>query len=150
MKKCSIYLYLPWLETPSVRLENKIKTSVEKCFSAVEQRVIFTSRLLLPAIKKDMLPASLLSNLVYNVSFHCDTRYVGRTSQQLQDRIRQYVLKFIRTGQILNSRNISTHSGKSSTPVIFSESAIGQDLLDNPMCAKNYSDKKSAILPFRH
>ena len=30
------YLPLPWLGTPSVGLENKIKASVEKCFFAVE------------------------------------------------------------------------------------------------------------------
>ena len=35
-----------------------------------------------------------------------------------------------------NSRNIFTRSGKSSTPVMFSESAIDQHLLDNPtVCA---------------
>ena len=30
----------------------------------------------------------------------------------------------------------------------FSESAIGQHLLDNPICAKNYSDEKFTILSF--
>ena len=118
------YLHLPWLGIPSVGLENKIKASVKKCFFAVEQRVIFTSCPLLPAIKKDVLPALLLNNVVYNFSCHCDNRYVGRTSQRLQDRIRQHVPKFIGTGQILNSRNISTRSGKFLVPVIFSKSAI--------------------------
>ena len=110
---------------------------MEKCFFAVEQRVIFTSRPHLPAIKKDVLPTLLLSDVVYNFSCHCDSRYVGRTSQRLQNRIRQHVPKFNRTSQIPNSRNISTRSGKSSTPVMFSESAIGQHFLDNPICAKN-------------
>ena len=50
MKKCTVYLYLPWLGTPSVGRESKV--NVEKCFFAVKQRVIFTSRPLLPAIKK--------------------------------------------------------------------------------------------------
>ena len=58
-----VYLHLPWLGTPSVRLENKIKANVEKCFFAVEQRVIFIFRPLLSAIKKDLLPASLLNTL---------------------------------------------------------------------------------------
>ena len=47
-----------------------------------------------------------------------------------------------------NFRNISTRSGKSSTPVVFSDSAIGQDLLDNPICAKNYCDERFTILSF--
>ena len=72
-----------------------------------------------------------------DIAVHCDTRYLGCTSQRLQDRIRQHVPKFIKTGQIPNSRNISTRSGKSSTPVMFSEFAIDQHLLNNPMCAKN-------------
>ena len=95
-----------------------------------------------------MLSTSLLSNVVYNFLCHCDSRYVSRTSQRLQDRIRQHLPKFVRTGQIPNSRNISTRSGKSSTPVMFSDSAIGQHLLDNPVCAKNYSDEKFTILSF--
>ena len=39
VKKCPVYLHLPWLGTPSVRHESKIKASVEKCFFAVEQHV---------------------------------------------------------------------------------------------------------------
>ena len=64
VKKCPVYLHLPCLETPSVGFKNKIKASVEKCFFAVEQRVIFKSRPLLLAIKKDVLPTSFLSNVV--------------------------------------------------------------------------------------
>ena len=47
---------------------------------------------------------------------------------------------------IPNFRNISTRSGKSLSPVMFSESAIGQHFLDNPMCAKNHNDEKFTIL----
>ena len=47
-----------------------------------QQRVIITSHLL-SAIKKDVLPTLLLSNVVNNFSCHCDSQYVGRTSQQL-------------------------------------------------------------------
>ena len=53
----------------SVRLENKIKPNVEKCFFAVEQRAIFTSRPLLPASKKDVLPASLFLAMQF-IIFH--------------------------------------------------------------------------------
>ena len=126
VKKCSVYLHQPWLGTSSVGLKNKIKARVEKYFFAVKQRVIFTSRPLLPAIKKDVWPASLLSNVVYNFSCHCNSQYVGRISQRLQDRIRQHVPKLIKTGQIPNYCNISTRSGKSSTPVMFRKSAIGR------------------------
>ena len=68
-----VYLHLAWLKIRSVRLENIIKPVWNKRFN-------FTSRPLLPAIEKNVLPASLLSNVVYNFSCHCDSRYVGRTS----------------------------------------------------------------------
>ena len=89
-----------------------------------------------------------LSNVVYNFLCHCDSRYVGCTSQQLQHRIFQHVPKFVRTGQIPTSRNIPTYSEISSNPVMFSKSAIDQHLLDNPMCSKNCSDGKFTILSF--
>ena len=46
-------------------------------FFAVEQRVTFTSRPLLSAIKKNALPASLLSKVVCNFSCHCNSQFVG-------------------------------------------------------------------------
>ena len=48
--------------------KNKIGDSLEKCFFAVQQHVILTSCPLLSVIKKDVLPAFLLSNTVYNFS----------------------------------------------------------------------------------
>ena len=55
-------------------------------------------------IEKDVLPASQQSNIVYEFSCHCDSRYVGRTSQRLQDRIKQHVPKSVRTGQVSQDR----------------------------------------------
>ena len=47
------------------------------------------------AISKDVLPALQKSNVIYQFSCHCDSRYVGSTSQRLQDRIK-HVPKSIR------------------------------------------------------
>ena len=136
------------LGIPLWGLEKKIRESVEKCFLAVELRVIFYILSTSSCNRKGYVPALLRSNVVYNFLCHCDSRYVGRTFRRLQDRLCQYVPKFIRTAQIPNSRDISTRSGKSSISVMFCESAIGQHLLDNPMCAKNYSDENFTILSF--
>ena len=103
---------------------------------AVEPRVVFTPRPLLPETKKDVLSALFLNYVVDNLSCHCDSRYVSCTSQRLRDKIRQHVPKCIQTGRISNSRNTSTCFSKSSTPVMFSKSTIGQHILDNP-CAPN-------------
>ena len=56
-------------------------------------RVVFTSKRMLPVARKDVLPTTLKSYVVYEYSCHCDSRYVGRTSQRLQDRIKQHVPK---------------------------------------------------------
>ena len=129
-------------------LKRLCTASVEKCFFCSGTTCYFYTSPTSSGNQKGCVPALLLSNIVNNFSCHCDSRYVGRTSQQLDDRIRQHVPKFITTGQIPNSHNISTRSGKSSASVMFSESAIGHHLLDNPICAQNYTDKKFTTLSF--
>ena len=87
-KKCPVYLHLPWLGAISARFEKQVASAVQRCYFSVEPRVVFTTRQLLPASKKDVLPASQQSNIVYEFSCHCDSQYVGRTSQRLQNRIK--------------------------------------------------------------
>ena len=82
-KKCPVYLRLPWLGNVSLRYEMQIKTAVKCCYSVVEPYIVFTTRQLLPVAKKDVLPAFHQSSIVYEFLCHCDSRYVGRTSQRL-------------------------------------------------------------------
>ena len=62
--------------------------------------VVYTRRIL-PAIHKDVLLTFQQNNVVCGYVCCCDSRYMDRTSQCLQDRIRQHVPKSIRnrTGQ---------------------------------------------------
>ena len=92
-EKCPVYLRLPWLSSVSNRFEKQVKSAVKQCFSAVEPRVVYSTNELLSATNKDVLPALQKSNVIYQFSCHCDTRYIGRTSQRQQDRIKQHVLK---------------------------------------------------------
>ena len=94
-KKCPVYLYLPWLGNVSMRYEMQIKTAVKRCYFAVEPCIVYTTGQFLPAAKKDVLPALHQSNIVYQFLCHCDSRYVGCTSQRLQQMIKQHVLKTI-------------------------------------------------------
>ena len=43
-----------------------------------------------------MLPANQRSMVIYEYVRHCDSRLVGRTTQRLQERIKQHVLKAIK------------------------------------------------------
>ena len=119
-------------------MKYKIKANVKKCFFAEEQRVRLFSHLthFFLQLKKKRVVCFVLSNLVYNFLHHCGSRYLSCTSRRLRERIYQHDPKFIRTGQILNSCNISTRFGESSTPFTFNESAIGQHFLDNHLCPK--------------
>ena len=141
--KCPVYLHVPWLGNVSTRFEKQISSAVKRCYFAVEPRVVFTTRQLLPPTKKDVLPSHHCSNLVYLFVCHCDSRYVGRTSQRLQERIKQHIPKFT----ISTSRNSLPRRCKANnSPRQFHESAIGQHLLDNPECASHHNDDKFSIL----
>ena len=147
-KKCRVYLHLPWLETISTKFEKQITTAIQRCYFAVETRVAFTIRPLLPATKKNILPAHHHNNVIYKFVCHCNSRYVGRTSQRLQERIKQHVPRSIRNHHSFQDcSNLPRACKKNSTSqVTVHDSAIGQDLLENPTCASQYSDTKFSIL----
>ena len=147
VKKCLVYLYIPWIGNVSMRFEKQITSAVKRCFFSVEPRVIFNTRQLLPAIKKDVLPSHHHSNVIYQFLCHCDSRYVGRMSQRLEERIKQHVPKSITNPRTSANRQILSRSCKNNIrPQQFHESAIGQHLLDNAQCALHYSNEKFSIL----
>ena len=96
-ERCPVYLRLPWLGSVSTRFEKQVKFVVKQCFSAVETRIVYSTNELLYATNKDVLPALQKSNVVWQFSCYCDNRYVGHTSQRLQNRIKQHVPKSIRS-----------------------------------------------------
>ena len=148
-EKCPVYLRLPWLGSVFTRFQKKVKSDVKQCFSAVEH-VLFTNELL-PATNKDVLPALQKSYVIYQFSCHCNSRYVGRTSQRLQDRIKQHVLKSIRSCSSSQKRLLPARWYKSSTQTntqsLASDSAIGLHLLQNPTYAQHYDDADFLFLP---
>ena len=76
------------------------------------------------------------SNLVYQFVCHCDSRYVGRMSQRLQERIKQHFPKFtISTSRKSLPRRCKANSSSRQ----FHEPAIGQRLLKNSECASHYN-----------
>ena len=147
-KKCPVYLHLPWLGNVSLRYEMQIKIAVKRCYFAVKPCIVYTTRQLLPVAKKDVLPTFHQSNIVYQFRCHCDSRYVGRTSQRLQQRIKQHVPKTILQKHISQHRSTLARSCKPirSFKTETSFSAIGQHLLQNPTCAHEYNDNKFSIL----
>ena len=93
-----------------------------------------------------------LSNIVYQFLCHCDSQYVGCTFQRLQQRIKQHVPKTILQEHISQDRSTLARSCKPmrSFTAETSFSAIGQHLLENPTCAREYNDNKFSILACGH
>ena len=108
-------------------------------------RTVVVSRQMLPASRKDVLPAIQKSSVIYEYKYHCDTWYVGRTAQRFQDRIKQHVPKWLR--QHTASQQVQPNRAcKRKQPAPESDSAIGQHILKNDQCAANYNDDQFCIL----
>ena len=87
-----MYLRVAWrIGKPSTNLEKEVKTTVESCYGFVSSRLVFTPKRMLPVAPKDILPTIQKSFVIYEYKCHCDSQYVGRTSQRLHDRIKQHV-----------------------------------------------------------
>ena len=148
-EKCPVYLRAPWIGSASQQLEHQVKSAVQNCFGAVSPRLIFSSQSMLPVAKKDVLPANQRSMVIYEYVCHCDSRYVGRTTQRLQERIKQHVPKAIRQKTSQPTRTQPNRKCKAKSKTQFepeSDSAIGQHLLESNQCARNYSDSQFKIL----
>ena len=96
--------------------------------------------------RKDVLPTTQKSSVTYEYKCHCDSRYVGRTSQRLQDRIKQHVPQWLKQ-QLTRPRRFQPHrSCKRNDTKPDCDSAIGQHVLENDQCALNYDNKRFSIL----
>ena len=128
------FLHLPWLGNVSTKFEKQITTAIQRCYFAIETHVVFTTRPLLLATKKDVLPGHHHNNVIYQFVCHCHSQYIGCTSQRLQEHIKQHVPRSIRNHHSSQDRsNLSCACKKNSTSqIITNNSAIGQHLLKNP------------------
>ena len=148
-ESCPVYLHLPWLGSVSTWFEKQVTSAVKQCFTAVEPRVIYSTTELLSAPNKDVLLALQKSNVIYQSSCHWDSRYVGRTSQRLQDRIKQHVPKSFRSCSSSQKRLLPARWCKSftqtNTQSLASDSVIGIHFLQNPICALHYDDNQWRI-----
>ena len=78
----------------------------------------------------------ILKNVIYCFKCrHCESRYVGRTSQHLVDRVKQHVPRYL-----LPSSN------RSIAPTLQHQSAIARHLAANADCRKTYLDSDFRIL----
>ena len=118
---------------------------LQSCFYAVNPSVVYSTRVMLPSAKKYSVPTTQKSCVVYEFSYRCEVRYVGRTTQRLADRIKQHVPTSIRKKSNTVRKQLPRLC-KNNNSKIICESAIGQHLLMNPECAKTYTDNNFRII----
>ena len=157
-RKCPVYLRLPWLGNKSIQFSKTLNKSVSLCFYAVHLRMVYSTLTILPAIKKDVLPIQNSSNLIYKFTCNrCESGYIGKTIRRLGDRIKEHVPKPLRNNNTQNTPNINIQptrklrprkQTKYTTTTIpsYARSSIGLHLLENPLCAKEYSNDSFKIL----
>ena len=144
-EKYPVYLRVSWIDKPSTNLKKEVKTAVESCYGSVSTRLVFTSKRMLPVARKNVLSITQKSLVIYEYKCHCNSRYVGRTSQQLQDRIKQHVPQWLRQ-QLIRPRRSQLHRWcKRNDTKPNCDSATGQHLLENDQSALNYDNKRFAF-----
>ena len=94
--KCPVYLKLPWIGNVYSMFENQINKAIASRFYAIKPRVVYNTRVMLRSAKKDSVPTTQNSCVVYEFSWRCEAQYVGCTTQRLADRIKQNVPTSIR------------------------------------------------------
>ena len=121
---------LPWLGDISGNyLEWAPQNATEKAFFATKLRRIFSIRTILPPTPKDSLLAFSSSCVVYGFKCECGSRYAGRTTQSLSERIKQHVPSAIRNKTVSLKQQPKRQCTSAQT--INCDSAIGRHLLSN-------------------
>ena len=131
MAQCPVYLRVTWIGKPSTNLEKEVKTAVESCYGSISTRLVFMSKRMPPVARIDAPPIPQKSFVIYEYKYHCDSQYVGQTSQRPQDRIKQHVSQWLRQHLTRPRRSQSHRSWKQNNIKPDCDSAIGQHLLDN-------------------
>ena len=122
----------PFLGNVASFLEDKVKDIVGNTYGAVKLRIAHLTKKPMNGISKDVTPVQQKHNVIYHFKCHCDSDYVGRTSQRFHIRRDQHVTKSLRNW-LINGNDKPANS----------PSSIAEHLLNNPESAKHYEDNSS-------
>ena len=145
-KPAGVILRLPYIGNISSKYVKSITEAITSCYTDVKLRAVLTSKGILPAARKDVLPIPMMSNVVYKFACHCDQWYIGKTTQRLHSRITEHVPRCIRT-MLTNPNDQNTNEKLALARARAKDSsAIAEHLGNNEECLKNYSDDRFSIL----
>ena len=124
-------------DAPSIYVSysSVLESALKQCFSAMHYVLFILPTSFSPLPTRNVLPTFQKSNMIYHFSCHCDSRYVGCTSQRLQSTIEPHVSKPICSPSSSHKRLFSVSRFKSSiqtnTQYFASDSATGLQFLPN-------------------
>ena len=124
-----VILRLPWLGAVSIGLRRDIVAAITRGFAQVKPLVIFSTTPAFTGRAKDRLPTTSKSKLVYHFRCGCGLTYVGKTVQNLSQRIKQHV-----PDNLLRSRESSVRKEGA-------DSGITRHLKDNLDCLRKMKDQ---------
>ena len=92
---CPLIVRLPWLGRRMEKLVRRINDPVHLAYFASERRVVYKTVCAFN-LPKERIPTHSQSNLIYLFEYRqCGSRYVGKTSQRLSERMKQHVPKHL-------------------------------------------------------
>ena len=97
-------------------MEKEVKTALESCYGSISTGLVFTSRRMLHVAHKDVLSTTQKTLVLYEYKRHCDNWYVERTSQGLQNRIKQRVPQWLRQQLTVHADLNHTDRANKTTP----------------------------------
>ena len=135
----ALFLRLPYIGSRGERFAKSITTAVGKHYFPAAVRVIFQTRTAFVSMCKDVLPPHHINSVIYKYTCSCGSDYIGRTSNRLDLRIKQYLRARIwnlelKRGQLANT----------------SGSSIAEHMINSRECVADFNVDRFSILSRSH
>ena len=90
-QRASVFIRLPWMGSVSNKFKKDISAAITDGFVLAKPLVVFSTTTAFSGRVKDPLPTTSKNNLVYCYRCSCARTYVGKTVQNLSERIKQHI-----------------------------------------------------------
>ena len=147
-KPCLLMIRLPWIGAAATSYERRINQSVRLAYFAAQVRPAYNTNRAFN-LPKDVLPTPSLSNVIYQFECrHCESRYVGKTSQHLSERIDQHVPKHLQPASAAPKKRGRGRPRKNTDKPASEryQSAIACHLAESADCRESFSRDTFTVL----
>ena len=139
VNKCPVYLHLPYIGSRSERFAKSITTAVGKCYFSAAVWVIFQTRTAFVSMCKDVLPPHHINSVIYKYTCSYGSDYISRTSNWLDQRIKQHLPTCILNLELKRGQLTNT-----------SGSSIAEHMINSRECVADFNVDWFSILSQSH